>query len=98
MWEWLSLIKHPVRTLAARRSIDWDSFRRVRGYLSNQHGRIAGVWACAVLSAICFVGQVLVIGELGELLFTPKHSLHSGSLSVTSHHYAYEIARAKIYQ
>lgn len=98
MWDWLSFVKHPVRTLAARRGIDWDSFRRVRGYLSHQHGRIAGVWVCAVLSAISFVGQVLVIGEFGELLFTPKHSLHSVSLSATSHHYAYEIARAKIYQ
>src|SRR5437867_2994556 len=57
--------------------IDWGAFKRARGYLSAQRWRVVGVGACAVVVSLCFVALVLLLGLLGELLFTPDHSLQS---------------------
>src|SRR5262245_15880077 len=98
MRHWLPFVRQPVRSLSDVLGLDWDSFRRARGYLSNQRWRMVAAGFCAVVSAVSFVALVVVVGELGELLFTPQHSLHPGLVPSTARHYPYASFRARIYE
>src|SRR5215475_4192976 len=98
MSNWLSLIRHPVRPVSDLLDIDFDSFRRARGYLSNQRWRMIAAGFFAVVSALSFVALVVVVGELGELLFTPKHTLNPALTPVTAQNHRYASLRAGVYE
>jgi diadenosine tetraphosphatase ApaH/serine/threonine PP2A family protein phosphatase len=93
MWNWLSFIRHPVRSISDLFGIDWDAFSRARSYLSNQQWRSIAAGCCAVLSALTFVALVVVVGELGELLFTPHHSLDPVLTPITARQHLYAALR-----
>jgi ATP-binding cassette subfamily B protein len=98
MSNWLSLIRHPVRPVSDLLDIDFDSFRRARGYLSNQRWRMIAAGFFAVVSALSFVALVVVVGELGELLFTPRHTLNPALTPVTAQNHRYASLRAGVYE
>jgi ATP-binding cassette subfamily B protein len=97
MWHWLSFFKHPIQSLMDWFQVDWESFRRARGYFSHQRWRMIAAAVCAVLSAISFVALIVVIGELGELLFTPKHSLDPTLALASAQNHRYAAIRASVY-
>src|SRR5262245_3327980 len=98
MVNWLSSVRHPVQSVSDLLRIDWDSFRRARGYLSNQRWRIVAAGICAVISALSFVALVVVVGELGELLFSAKHSLNPADAPASAQRYRYASLRAGVYE
>jgi ATP-binding cassette subfamily B protein len=51
-----------------------------------------------VLSALTFVALVVVVGELGELLFTPHHSLDPVLTPITARQHLYAALRARVYE
>ncbi len=55
--------------------VDWAAFKRARSYLSTERWRTVTASACAVLSSVCYVLLVLILGLLAELLFTPEFGL-----------------------
>jgi ABC-type multidrug transport system fused ATPase/permease subunit len=77
--------------------VDWSAFKRARSYLSARRWRILAAAFCAVTSAVCFAAIIVAVGELGELLFTPDHSLKPESLDRTSRLYWYSRLRANLY-
>ncbi len=77
--------------------VDWVSFKRARGFLTAERWRIIGAGACAVLSVVCFVGLVILLGELAELLITPKHSLKPPTLGHSEPFSLYGTWRLSVY-
>ena len=96
MWKWLSL-KRSTGLVFDLIGLDWSSLQRARGYLSGQRWRIFAAGLCAVTSALCFVAMVVLVGELGELLFTPGHSLKPDLGERSTRLYWYPRLRAGIY-
>jgi ATP-binding cassette subfamily B protein len=96
MWNWL-FINRLAGLVFELLGIDWSSFRRARTYLSGQRWRVAAAGLSAAISAVCFVAIVVAVGELGELLFTPDHSLRPATVDPTSHQYLYARLRADLY-
>jgi ATP-binding cassette subfamily B protein len=98
MSHWKSVFRQPVLSLSNTLGVDWESFLRARSYLSNQRWRIVGAGVCAVVSAVSFVGLVVVVGELGELLFSPNHSLNPALAPFPAQQYRYAALRARVYE
>src|SRR5438445_654759 len=65
--------------------IDWAAFKRARSYLSGERWRMAAAAGCAVLSSLCYVALVLILGLIAELVFQPNSGLARFSGSVARH-------------
>lgn len=77
--------------------VDWSALKRARSYFSARRLRILAGAACAVTSAVCFAAIIVAVGELGELLFTPDHSLKPEPLVRSTSLYWYVRVRAHLY-
>lgn len=55
--------------------MNWSAFKRARGYVSPERWRLLAAGACAVVSGVGYVAMVVLLGLLGEVLFTPWHTV-----------------------
>src|SRR3989441_10510453 len=61
--------------LSAGFPMNWATFKRARAYVSPERWRVLAAGACAFVSGTAYVALVVLLGLLGEVLFTPWHTL-----------------------